>query len=46
MERLGMRREGRLVENEYVKGEWCSELDYALLADEWAAARAAADGAA
>ena len=42
LERLGMRREAHLVENEYVKGEWCSELDYAMLADEWAAARAAA----
>ena len=31
-----MRREALLVENEWVKGEWCSELDYALLADEWA----------
>ena len=25
-----------LVDNEWVKGEWISELDYALLADEWA----------
>jgi RimJ/RimL family protein N-acetyltransferase len=41
LERLGMRREAHLVENEWVKGEWCSELDYALLAEEWAAARAA-----
>ena len=37
-----MRREAHLVENEYVKGEWSSELDYALLADEWAAATGAA----
>ncbi len=36
LEHLGMRREALLVENEWVKGEWCSELDYALLADEWA----------
>jgi RimJ/RimL family protein N-acetyltransferase len=36
LERLGMRREAHLVDNEWVKGEWCSELDYALLADEWA----------
>ena len=36
LERLGMRREALLVDNEWVKGEWTSELDYALLADEWA----------
>jgi RimJ/RimL family protein N-acetyltransferase len=42
LERLGMRREAHFVENEWVKGEWCSELDYALLADEWAASRSSA----
>ena len=31
-----MRREAHLVENELVKGEWQSELVYALLAREWA----------
>ena len=36
LERLGMRREAHLVENEYVKGEWQSEVVYALLAREWA----------
>lgn len=35
MERLGLRLEGRLRETEYVKGEWCDELIYAILADEW-----------
>lgn len=35
MERLGMRREGHFVENEYVKGEWTDELVYAMLAREW-----------
>jgi RimJ/RimL family protein N-acetyltransferase len=40
-ERLGMRLEAHLVENEYVKGEWCSELDYALLREEWSRSRAA-----
>ena len=35
LEKLGMRREGHLVENEWVKGEWQSELVYALLAREW-----------
>jgi RimJ/RimL family protein N-acetyltransferase len=33
--RLGMRREALLVENEWVKGEWQSELVYAILAREW-----------
>jgi RimJ/RimL family protein N-acetyltransferase len=31
LEKLGMRREAHLVENEWVKGEWQSELVYALL---------------
>ena len=38
LEKLGMRREGLLLENEWVKGEWQSEAIYALLAREWAAA--------
>jgi RimJ/RimL family protein N-acetyltransferase len=36
MERLGMRREAHLVENEFIKGEWCDGLDYAILEREWA----------
>jgi RimJ/RimL family protein N-acetyltransferase len=35
--RLGMRQEARLVHNELFKGEWSTELDYAMLADEWPA---------
>jgi RimJ/RimL family protein N-acetyltransferase len=35
LERLGMRREAHFVENEYVKGEWQSEMVYALLELEW-----------
>jgi RimJ/RimL family protein N-acetyltransferase len=35
LERLGMRREAHFVENEFVKGEWQSELVYAMLAAEW-----------
>ena len=35
MERLGMRREALLAENEFVKGEWTDELVYAMLAREW-----------
>ena len=37
LERLGMRREAHLVENEFVKGEWTDEVVYALLDREWAA---------
>jgi len=40
-ERLGMRLEARLVENEFFKGVLSSELDYAILDREWAAASAA-----
>jgi RimJ/RimL family protein N-acetyltransferase len=39
--RLGMRQEARLVRNELFKGEWSTELDFAILADEWHAGRAA-----
>jgi RimJ/RimL family protein N-acetyltransferase len=35
LEKLGMRLEAHLVENEFVKGEWQSELCYAILAHEW-----------
>lgn len=35
MERLGMRREAHLQQNEWVKGEWTDELIYAMLASEW-----------
>jgi RimJ/RimL family protein N-acetyltransferase len=40
LEKLGMRREGLLVENEWVKGEWQSELRYAVLDREWRALQA------
>jgi RimJ/RimL family protein N-acetyltransferase len=39
LERLGMRREAHLVENEWVKGEWTDEVIYAVLAHEWAKSR-------
>ena len=35
--RLGMRQEAHLRENEWFKGEWTDELDFALLAHEWPA---------
>lgn len=40
LEKLGMRREADLVENEWVKGEWQSEAVYAILDREWHAAHA------
>jgi len=42
--RIGMRQEARLVENEWFKGEWTTELDYAMLASEWQARPASARG--
>jgi RimJ/RimL family protein N-acetyltransferase len=35
LEKLGMRREAHHVANEWVKGEWQSEVVYALLDHEW-----------
>jgi RimJ/RimL family protein N-acetyltransferase len=35
LERLGMRKEAHLVENEWLRGEWQSEAIYALLEREW-----------
>ncbi|WP_030168650.1 GNAT family N-acetyltransferase [Spirillospora albida] len=37
LERLGMRREAHLRQNELVKGEWTDEIVYAMLEDEWRA---------
>ena len=39
MERLGMRREAHFIDSERSKGEWASEVVYALLEDEWRAQR-------
>ena len=44
LEKLGMRLEAHLRENEWVKGEWQSELVYALLAREWRRRGAGASG--
>ena len=35
LERLGMRREGHLVESTWAKGEWTDDLLYAILEREW-----------
>ncbi|HKC26930.1 MAG TPA: GNAT family N-acetyltransferase [Jatrophihabitans sp.] len=39
LRRLGMRQEAVLIENEWFKGEWTTEIDFAILAHEWNAAR-------
>lgn len=39
LQRLGMRFEGHLRENEFVKGEWTDEAIYAITEDEWRASR-------
>jgi RimJ/RimL family protein N-acetyltransferase len=36
-DRLGMRREALLLENEWFKGGWSDEIDFAILEGEWAA---------
>ena len=43
-DRLGMRREAHLVANEWFKGAWSDEIDFALLEDEWAAAHPGGSG--
>ena len=40
-ERVRMRREAHLVENEWFKGAWSDEIDYALLEREWLSRRQA-----
>jgi RimJ/RimL family protein N-acetyltransferase len=37
--RLGMRQEAHFVKNEWFKGRWSDELNFALLEDEWRAMR-------
>lgn len=44
LERLGLRREAVLVENEWVKGRATSEADYAVLAREWRTGRGSTAG--
>jgi RimJ/RimL family protein N-acetyltransferase len=39
LERVGMRREGHLLESTWSKGEWTSDLLYAVLRREWPAGR-------
>jgi [ribosomal protein S5]-alanine N-acetyltransferase len=35
LERIGMRREGHMRENEWMKGRWWDTLHYAILDSEW-----------
>jgi len=37
--RLGMRQEAHLLQNEWFKGRWSDELNFAILEDEWRALR-------
>ncbi len=32
---ISSRGSARLIRNEFFKGEWSTELDFAMLADEW-----------
>ncbi len=34
-ERLGMRREAHLIQNEWFRGGWIDEIDFALIEEEW-----------
>jgi RimJ/RimL family protein N-acetyltransferase len=43
LEKLGLRREALMIENEWVKGEWQSGMDYAVLEREWRAQRTLRD---
>jgi RimJ/RimL family protein N-acetyltransferase len=37
--RVGMRQEAHLIENEWFKGEWTDELDFAMITSEWPSQR-------
>jgi RimJ/RimL family protein N-acetyltransferase len=39
--RVGMRQEAHLIENEWFKGEWTDELDFAMITSEWPSRRLA-----
>ena len=39
VERVGMRKEAHLIENEWFKGAWSDEIDYAMLQREWLSKR-------
>ena len=35
LQRIGMRREGHLLESSWIKGEWTDDLLFAMLRREW-----------
>ena len=35
LESLSFRKEGHFIDNIFLKGEWCSEFQYAMLKSEW-----------
>jgi RimJ/RimL family protein N-acetyltransferase len=35
LKRIGMRQEGKFIQDQFLKGEWASTLYYALLKDEF-----------
>ena len=35
LERIGMRKEGVMIQSVWAKGEWTDDVLYAMLADEW-----------
>ena len=39
LEKVGLRREGRLLEKEYIKGRWWDTLLYGMLESDWRGAR-------
>jgi RimJ/RimL family protein N-acetyltransferase len=39
LERIGMRKEGVMLQSVWAKGEWTDDVLYAMLAHEWAASR-------
>ena len=38
MEKIGMQRDGLLRDTRWIKGEWVSDFQYAILEDEWRSA--------
>jgi RimJ/RimL family protein N-acetyltransferase len=44
MEKVGMRREGTLLKNWWLKGEWCDSAVYAIRAEEWPTRAASSAG--
>ncbi|MBL7495471.1 GNAT family N-acetyltransferase [Frankia sp. CNm7] len=46
LRKLGMRQEAVLVENEWFKGRWSTEIDFAILEREWRAPRTQDGGSA